>query len=114
MRSSNRAVTVCRRSVTGVYTTLRTMSKTAIPTTTRLLNIPPDIPPDVPKLRQPARSAAPPSVPMHLTLADEDRQLLQSHLNLVGIDRYRFGHTTEEQSMCTKLPHGINFEPFAL
>ena len=56
------------------------------------------IPNDIPKIRQPSRSAAPPSIPRHLSLAEEERGHLQTHLDLVGIDRYRFEHTAEDQS----------------
>ena len=54
------------------------------------------IPCDIPKLQQAPRSSAP-SVPRHLALGVEERENLQKHLDLVGVDKYRFEHTAKDQ-----------------
>jgi len=69
-----------------------------IPTTSRLQTNATVIPCDIPKMRQPPRSAATPSVPRALALSDEEREQLQIHLDLVGIDKYHFEHTLQDQS----------------
>src|ERR1700677_4155892 len=68
-----------------------------IPTTVRNHAKRTHIPPDVPKMRQAARSTSPPSVLKHLALAAKEREQLQAHLNLVGIDKYRFQHIDSDQ-----------------
>ena len=59
----------------------------------------PEIPNDVPKMRQPPKSART-LLPSHLSLEDAERQQLQMHLDLVGIDRHHFLHNLEDQSEC--------------
>jgi len=68
-----------------------------IPTTVRKHANQIDIPSDIPKLRQTTRSAQAPSVPTPLALAVEEREHLQLHLNLVGLDKYHFKYTDEDQ-----------------
>ena len=47
------------------------------------------IPQDIPKMRMSPQSAGQPvQVPRHLALADEEREHLQTHIDLVGIDKY--------------------------
>ena len=54
------------------------------------------LPSDLPKLRrQPEKG--PPTVPSHLALNSEERGQLQSHLDMVGVDRHRFEYTQEDQ-----------------
>ena len=54
------------------------------------------LPSDLPKLRrQPDKGS--PTVPSHLALNSEERGQLQSHLDLVGVDRHRFDYTQEDQ-----------------
>jgi hypothetical protein len=54
------------------------------------------LPSDLPKLcRQPEKGS--PTVPSHLALNSKERGQLQSHLDLVGVDRHRFDYTQEDQ-----------------
>jgi hypothetical protein len=56
------------------------------------------LPSDLPRLcRQPDRGT--PTVPSHLALNSEERGQLQSHLDLVGVDRHRFDYTQEDQGV---------------
>ena len=56
------------------------------------------LPSDLPKLRrQPDKGS--PTVPSHLALNSEERGQLQSHLDLVGVDRHRFDYTQEDRGV---------------
>ena len=53
-------------------------------------------PSDLPKLcHQPEKG--PPTVPSHLALNSKERSQLQTHLDLVGVDRNRFKYTQDNQ-----------------
>ena len=55
-----------------------------------------NLPADLPALRrQPEKGTA--VVPSHLALNDEERGQLQNHLDLVGVDKHRFGYSQEDQ-----------------
>ncbi|KAM6493913.1 hypothetical protein JOM56_010274 [Amanita muscaria] len=66
------------------------------------------LPSDLPKLRrQPEKGT--PTVPSHLALNSEERGQLQSHLDLVGVDKHRFEYTQQDQDLNLHL--GINDIP---
>jgi len=75
-----------------------TTRQNRIPTTSHLQTNATVIPCDIPNMRQPPRSAATPSVPRALALSEEEWEQLQIHLDLVGIDKYLFEHTLQDQS----------------
>ena len=55
-----------------------------------------NLPADLPALcRQPEKGT--PIVPSHLALNDEEHGQLQNHLDLVGVNKHRFGYSQEDQ-----------------
>ncbi|KAF8868349.1 hypothetical protein BD779DRAFT_1808345 [Infundibulicybe gibba] len=48
-------------------------------------------------MRQSSKSTSPPSLPKALALLEIERDQLQGHLNLVGVDRYRYDYSQEDQ-----------------
>lgn len=55
-----------------------------------------ELPADLPRLRrQPEKGT--PIVPSHLALNNEERNQLQNHLDLVGVDKHRFEYHQKDQ-----------------
>ncbi|KAF8898646.1 hypothetical protein BD779DRAFT_1795286 [Infundibulicybe gibba] len=61
------------------------------------------IPSDLPKMRQSSRSAGPPTIPKALALEEVEQDQLQNHLDLVGVDRYRYGYSQDDQDRAFEL-----------
>jgi hypothetical protein len=52
---------------------------------------------EIPLLRKP-NSNQKDSIPSCLELNDASRQVMQAHIDLIGLDKHRFLHTVKEQS----------------